>query len=194
MKLLKFTDLELKDLGHEIEIGGMILQGKGKTYAVMFPTSELDHPELVQMDHEDWKKLLYQVDTLETILFPNKPHEAKVVVRKSQRNIEQTVSWNVFRRDDYTCQYCASKTSVLTVDHIVLWEDMGASVEDNLITACRKCNKIRGNMDYEDWLKTDFIKKHLANNWVDAMKQLTKLNLAWTIAKQVPLRQSVRNR
>jgi 5-methylcytosine-specific restriction endonuclease McrA len=37
--------------------------------------------------------------------------------------------------------------------------NMGASVEDNLITACRKCNKTRGNMLYEDWLNSDYYKK-----------------------------------
>ena len=58
----------------------------------------------------------------------------KAVIRKCQRNIEQGVSWNVFRRDGYACRYCGNKEVPLTVDHLVLWEESGPSTEANLVS------------------------------------------------------------
>lgn len=193
MEPIKFAELPLYDLGNNIEIGGMILQGQGKTFAVMFPKSELNQPQLVQVNDDEWKKLLFQLDTLEAVLFPGKKDTAKVVVRKSQRNIEQGINWRVFHRDGYTCRYCGATggEAPMTVDHIVLWEDMGASVEDNLNSACRKCNKERGNMQYDEWLKSDYYKKVSAN--IASIVKLQNEN-CWQIAQAVPLRVANRSR
>jgi len=48
----------------------------------------------------------------------------------------------VFRRDGYSCQYCGRSAPEfpLHVDHIVPWSKGGATVFDNLRTACRACN------------------------------------------------------
>lgn len=188
----KFGEIELYELGNRIQIAGMILQGVGNNLAIMFPDAELEIPTLVQMGDEDWKTLFYQLDTLETKLFPNSPN-SKVIVRKSQRNIEQKISWSVFKRDNYTCRYCANDDIALTVDHLVLWEDMGQSMKDNLLSACKKCNNIRGNMKFEDWVKSDY--------YITKIKNFADFNLAhqynmqiWELAKKLPLRQSMRNR
>lgn len=190
---LKFEDLELYELGNQIEIAGMLMQGSGKTLAVFFPKSDIENPDLVEMSEEDWKKFLLQVDTLETVLFPNKAQQAKTVVRKSQRNIEQGISWNVFRRDNYTCRYCAADNVPLTVDHLVLWENMGQSLEDNLLSACRKCNKTRGNMEFEDWVKTDFYKNKI-NNFSDPLAAHNYNLSFWSKAQKLPLRKAQRSR
>lgn len=190
MKILKLDDLPLHDLGNNIEISGMILQGQGKTYAVMLPKADVELPQLVKVDHDEWKKLLHQLDTLEVKLFPNNP-ESKVIVRKSQRNIEQNVSWNVFRRDQYKCRYCGVDNVPLTVDHIVLWEDMGPSVEDNLNTACKKCNKTRGNIPYTDWLVSEYYVK--VGAVLSASEKFANIE-AWSKAAAIPLRVSKRNR
>jgi len=60
--------------------------------------------------------------------------------------------WEVFRRDNYTCRYCGNDKVPMTVDHVVLWEEGGPSIVDNLICSCKKCNNARSNMQYEDWL------------------------------------------
>jgi len=83
----------------------------------------------------------------------------KVIVRKSTRNISQEVSWRVFRRDKCKCRYCGNDKVPLTVDHLVLWEEGGPSIEDNLTAACKKCNKTRGNMQYADWLNSSYYRK-----------------------------------
>jgi len=190
--MLKLNDIELYELGNQIQIAGMILQGNNKTLAVMFPEADLKVPELVEMDNEDWKTLFLQLDTLETKLFPNNPN-SKIVVRKSQRNIEQGVSWRVFKRDNYICRYCSADDVPLTVDHVVLWEDMGQTMEDNLISACRKCNKTRGNMKYLDWLNSDYYQNKI-KNFSDPVYQHHLNVIAWEKASKLPLRQALRSR
>ncbi len=191
--MLKLNDIELYELGNQIQIAGMILQGNGQTLAVMFPEADLNTPNLVEMKSEDWKTLFLQLDTLETKLFPNNPN-SKIVVRKSQRNIEQGVSWAVFKRDEYRCRYCAADNVPLTVDHIVLWENMGQTMEDNLNSACRKCNKTRGNMDYMVWLESSYYKEKM-KNWGERQDKMHNLNLQfWDLASALPIREQKRNR
>ena len=50
----------------------------------------------------------------------------------------------VFRRDNYTCQYCGVKTRSLTVDHVVPRHRGGTSIWENLVSACRACNRRKG--------------------------------------------------
>lgn len=180
-------------LGTEIQIAGMVLQGINKTWVLLFEEAEpLNMHDVIldQFTHEEWKDLLFQLDVLEVeILDPNNPNQKKIV-RKTQREIEQRVSWNVFRRDNFTCQYCFNE-GVCTVDHIVCWEDLGQSVEDNLITACRKCNKTRGNTPFVDWIKSDYVRQKLGRAYP---LQGDKLFCAWDKASKLPLRTVARSR
>jgi 5-methylcytosine-specific restriction endonuclease McrA len=50
----------------------------------------------------------------------------------------------VFARDDHRCQYCGTTTR-LTVDHVVPRSRGGASVWENITTACAPCNLRKGN-------------------------------------------------
>lgn len=50
----------------------------------------------------------------------------------------------VFRRDGYTCQYCGAVSRHLTVDHVVPKHRGGASTWENLVSACRACNRRKG--------------------------------------------------
>ena len=67
--------------------------------------------------------------------------------------MDNNVSWRVYRRDKYACRYCGVNNVPLTVNHIICWEVRGPWIEQNLLTACRKCNKTRGNTSYADWLR-----------------------------------------
>ena len=51
---------------------------------------------------------------------------------------------NVFKRDDYACQYCGKKEH-LTIDHVTPRSKGGKSAWDNLVTACSRCNSLKGN-------------------------------------------------
>jgi 5-methylcytosine-specific restriction endonuclease McrA len=50
----------------------------------------------------------------------------------------------IFRRDNYRCQYCGCETSHLTIDHIVPRFRGGQHLWENLVAACPQCNRRKG--------------------------------------------------
>lgn len=50
----------------------------------------------------------------------------------------------IFRRDNFTCQYCGRKSKTLTIDHIIPKHLNGTHSWDNLTTACPSCNHRKG--------------------------------------------------
>ena len=50
----------------------------------------------------------------------------------------------IFRRDNYTCQYCGKKTIDLTVDHVVPRHMGGPKTWSNVVAACFACNHQKG--------------------------------------------------
>jgi hypothetical protein len=162
---MKLNDLPLLDIGNNIQLTGAIYSGNGQHYACIFPDEHglnIHSIRGLEMDHADWEKFLLQTDHLETemkLLDPATGKIVKAIVRKSQRQVDQNISWKVFRRDDYACRYCGRNDVPLTVDHLVLWEEGGPTTEANLVSACKKCNRTRGNTPYEEWLKSDYYSK-----------------------------------
>lgn len=55
--------------------------------------------------------------------------------------------FNVFLRDHWSCQYCASgfKTHELTFDHVIPKSRGGRTTWDNIVAACQSCNTTKGN-------------------------------------------------
>jgi 5-methylcytosine-specific restriction endonuclease McrA len=53
---------------------------------------------------------------------------------------------NVYRRDDFTCQFCGTRCSVskLTFDHVVPRAQGGETSWTNIVTACYACNQKKG--------------------------------------------------
>ena len=56
----------------------------------------------------------------------------------------------VFRRDDYTCQYCGRHVPDLTVDHIQPRHLGGEHTWTNVVTACASCNHRKGGRKLEE--------------------------------------------
>ena len=50
----------------------------------------------------------------------------------------------VFRRDNYTCQYCGRRDTQLTVDHILPKHLGGQHIWTNVVAACPGCNHRKG--------------------------------------------------
>lgn len=50
----------------------------------------------------------------------------------------------IFRRDNHTCQYCGSRSSRLTIDHVQPRHRGGDHTWHNLATACADCNLKKG--------------------------------------------------
>ncbi|MEO0099095.1 MAG: HNH endonuclease [candidate division WOR-3 bacterium] len=64
-------------------------------------------------------------------------------VRVRRREIPLTKR-NIFRRDNYQCQYCGRTNVALTTDHIIPKSLGGEDTWENLVTACTECNTKKG--------------------------------------------------
>ncbi len=63
-----------------------------------------------------------------------------------RKPIGKTKRFNIFKRDEFTCQYCGATPpkAVLHLDHIHPVSKGGGNSEDNLITSCFDCNMGKG--------------------------------------------------
>jgi len=171
-----FKSIDLLKIGNTVQMAGAVYLGDGHVYIFPFPEDAQDveraiidlkfavsqpdgsHSAVVDMTSDDWTTFLRQTDLMETEVLANAPDGkiVKAIMRKSQRQIDQGVSWQVWKRDGYRCRYCGNDSIPLTVDHLVPWEALGPSIPENLVSACRKCNKVRGNKTFGEWLRDPF--------------------------------------
>ncbi|WP_242384439.1 HNH endonuclease [Enterococcus faecalis] len=66
------------------------------------------------------------------------------------------ISQEVFERDAYTCKYCGKIGGILEVDHVIPFSKGGSDELDNLVCACRKCNRQKKDKtleEFEQWRK-----------------------------------------
>ena len=149
--------IPLLDFGNKIVIQGVFLSDEnGRDFVAMLPQRKLnglDNVSLLHPDYDEWHKIFEQQDYNYVKGGLNGEH---VLLRKSQRNVDGRISWAVWRRDDYKCRYCAIDHVPLTVDHIITWETGGATHPENLVSSCKKCNRIRGNTPYDEWLNSKY--------------------------------------
>jgi len=183
MKLATLPELNLLDFGNTIDLCGVVYGGNGHLYFIPLPGEPEQEPDtLLRLGLSEWEEVIRQTDLLNVEAGPK-----KIVLRKSQRQIDTAMSWRVFERDDFRCRYCG-KRRPLTVDHIDLWEDGGLTIEANLVSACKDCNKTRGRRTYEQWMfSQDYQKRSIALN--DAVRLANSgiiLDLPELRAKRIP--------
>ncbi|GAB4415887.1 MAG: HNH endonuclease [Anaerolineales bacterium] len=56
----------------------------------------------------------------------------------------------VFRRDNYTCQYCGKRGLPLTIDHVIPKRLGGTHTWTNVVAACPACNHKKGGRRVEE--------------------------------------------
>jgi len=56
----------------------------------------------------------------------------------------------IFRRDNYTCQYCGKRGLTLTIDHVFPKRLGGKHIWTNVVAACPSCNHKKGGRRVED--------------------------------------------
>jgi len=69
-------------------------------------------------------------------------HRPRPRVKLSRREI--------FRRDNYTCQYCGRHATDLTLDHVLPKHLGGGHSWTNVVTACPSCNHHKGGRRLEE--------------------------------------------
>jgi len=158
LQTLLHQQLDIREIGINMQMSGFILASKDTVHMVYFPNEmNFDSKDInaVIPNIQEYEAIVRQMDLQEIELIDENTYK-KTVIRKSQRSMDQGVVWKVFARDNYTCRYCGTKGVPMTFDHIKLWEENGDTTEENGVCACRKCNKTRGNMDYEDWINSKY--------------------------------------
>lgn len=158
--MTKLADVNLHAFGHTIMLAGAIYTGEGHTYLALFPedakTQVLGTADVERLDMnlEEWSAFLQQTDHLMVEVTQKREDGTvvKAIIRKCERHIDNGVAWRVYRRDGFRCRYGGENDVPLTMDHIICWEDGGPSTEDNLLSACRNCNKARGRTPYAEWI------------------------------------------
>jgi 5-methylcytosine-specific restriction endonuclease McrA len=65
------------------------------------------------------------------------------MVRRPRPRVKLTKR-EIFRRDNYTCQYCGRQSPHLTIDHVLPRHRGGQHRWDNLVAACAQCNRHKG--------------------------------------------------
>ena len=99
----------------------------------------------------DWDQWVSEETNL-----PNVPYKIRtpslqipaptVIILNKYDDIHKTTvkfsSRGVYRRDDYTCQYCnvRKKTEDLSIDHVIPRSRNGKTSWENCVTACFRCN------------------------------------------------------
>lgn len=176
-------DIKITQIGNDYQMSGLLFSGADRSFILQFPHKAGDiHPQLdlLELDDEGLNGFMRQLDLLETEIISSGPGGImKSIVRKTQRQIDNIMQWEVFKRDNYQCQYCLRDGIPLSVDHIVVWEEGGPTIVANLLTACKKCNRDRGNMAFDKWLESPYfvrISKNIPTSQINKLKMIA-LNL-----------------
>ena len=76
---------------------------------------------------------------------------------------------NIFRRDQYECQYCGvhCSPSKVTVDHVVPQSRGGGGSWTNLVTCCPKCNHKKDNRTPKE-ARMRLLRKPVKPQWTDS--------------------------
>lgn len=163
MTITNFKTINLLKFGNEIQIVGAVLANAETAFIVPYPavrTLQDKHFTELDLTAIEWQELINQLDTVQVEVTWS---GQKALFRKCQRTIDSVICWRVYKRDDFHCRYCGNDDVPLTVDHIILWEEGGPSVADNLISACKRCNRERGSMEYSVWLDSEIYERLSVN-------------------------------
>lgn len=72
-------------------------------------------------------------------------------VSRTRTPITKSRRWRLMRRDGFRCRYCGVAADeagvVLELDHAVAWSRGGSDSDDNLVTACERCNQGKSDSD-----------------------------------------------
>lgn len=66
-------------------------------------------------------------------------------------HVWKAIRGRIFKRDDYTCQYCGERGKKLECDHVIPVARGGLHDDGNLVTACFACNRSKRDKLISEW-------------------------------------------
>jgi len=75
----------------------------------------------------------------ETVPLPSVIRLARLIKRPYRER--KLTRFEIFNRDNYTCQYCGQQTRQLTLDHVIPRYRGGQHTWENVVSACVSCNR-----------------------------------------------------
>ena len=72
------------------------------------------------------------------------------MIRRPHRLERKLSRMEIFRRDNFTCQYCGKITRNLTLDHVIPRSRNGEHTWENVVSACVPCNRIKAGRTPEE--------------------------------------------
>ena len=96
-----------------------------------------------------------------------------------RKSIPQKVRFEVFKRDNFTCQYCGRSAPdvILEVDHINPVANGGDNDITNLITSCKDCNRGKGARKLTD--KQEISKEKQKLDEINERRKQLEMMLKW---------------
>ena len=153
-------------------MSGVVLSGMYQTAVVWLPGQEpVPIDNSVSPTIEEWMSILAQTDDPQ-IFELDETGATKAIHRRSMRAVGGAMQWRIWRRDGFQCLYCgvdADENNPLTVDHFMPVEHGGGDAPENLISACKACNKRKGSMSPDSFCTREghdyfALKEYLAGN------------------------------
>jgi hypothetical protein len=85
--------------------------------------------------------------------WPIPPMFGRMPILRPSAEVWNKIRANIFKRDNYTCQYCGEYGKKLECDHVIPVSRGGSHQDDNLVAACFKCNRSKRDKLIEEWLQ-----------------------------------------
>ncbi len=139
-------------------------EGQTSAPKVQKPKGDQARKDQARKDYAEFKAQfeegLDEVEGVPPLYDPSRGEEyeplkaSSYVARKRERQrISRSLSYEVKKRDNRTCQLCGAKAPSVEihVDHIVPLSKGGATTLDNLQVLCSACNLGKGDRDDTDW-------------------------------------------
>lgn len=111
----------------------------------------VDPADFRQYTWADWARLLPQEDEpfIQSVKFRLRVPEVITLAAYDRvpKNVVTFSRRNLYRRDQYTCQYCGAQpgSEELTIDHVQPRSRGGTSTWENCVLACLECNQRKAN-------------------------------------------------
>jgi hypothetical protein len=143
------------DVGSNLRLEGIIIAGEDQIGIVVLPGSEPLEDRKVSYIYPSTEEIC------EFIRFSDDPEiltdpVRKIFQRKLRFAISGDIQQKVWAADNFRCMYCDAQMgkTLLTIAHFIPLELGGVNDTSNYLTACKKCNKRKGNIHPKEYFES----------------------------------------